>query len=216
MSSYASPSPVPAKKRRLAIGTAIAAVLVGAMALDTQVVRIGSEEDLRQAGFSAERYGAEQFPLIRDDVTSRAVDAVTLAAAIGEDRQAAGERYGVAAGIGPVMPVSFSGLIGDGKAGIYDVRVEGLPDALTLRLQAGPAINGTDLRDATGTIEFGQFTNQIEYQNVGAAINDAMKQQVLADLDTANLSGKRVTVTGVFKLINPDNWLVTPVSLELQ
>ena len=30
------------------------------------------------------------------------------------------------------------------------------------------------------------------------------------------MSGKRVSVTGVFKLINPKNWLVTPVSLEVQ
>ena len=42
-------------------------------------------------------------------------------------------------------------------------------------MQTGPAINGTDLRDAPGEIKFGQFTNQIEYQNAGAALNNAMK-----------------------------------------
>ncbi len=83
-------------------------------------------------------------------------------------------------------------------------------------MQTGPAINGTDLRDATGDIEFGQFTNQIEYQNAGAAINDEMKEQVLSGIDTGDLSGETVDVTGVFKLINPNNWLVTPVSLSVQ
>ncbi|MGT2466735.1 DUF2291 family protein [Mesorhizobium atlanticum] len=29
--------------------------------------------------------------------------------------------------------------------------------------RSGPAINGTDLRDATGDIVFGKFKNQIEY-----------------------------------------------------
>ncbi len=72
------------------------------------------------------------------------------------------------------------------------------------------------LRDATGEIEFGQFTNQIEYQDAGSAINNAMKQEVLAPIDTGDLTGKTVTVTGVFKLINPNNWLVTPVSFEVQ
>ena len=85
-----------------------------------------------------------------------------------------------------------------------------------MRVQTGPAINGTDLRDATGTIEFGQFTNQIEYQNAGAALNDAMKEQVLADVETAELTGRTISVTGVFKLINPKSWLVTPVALEVR
>jgi ABC-type branched-subunit amino acid transport system ATPase component len=57
-------------------------------------------------------------------------------------------------------------------------------------VQTGPAINGTDLRDATGTIEFGQFTNQIEYQDAGSAINNEMKKAVLAGLDPSALTGK--------------------------
>jgi predicted lipoprotein len=83
-------------------------------------------------------------------------------------------------------------------------------------MQTGPAINGTDLRDATGEIKFGDFKNQIEYQNAGAAINNAMKQEVLAGIDTASLPGETVTVTGAFTLVNPKNWLVTPVEISVQ
>ena len=83
-------------------------------------------------------------------------------------------------------------------------------------MQTGPAINGTELRDAPGTIEFGQFTNQIEYQNAGAALNDEMKKQVLAGVNTANLNGKTITVTGAFRLINPKSWLVTPVRMSVE
>lgn len=215
MSTYASISPAPTKKRRY-IGVVIASVLLAAMALDTKVIPLGSEEDPSLAGFSAERYGAEQFPLIREDVEARAIEPATLIAELNADPQAAGERYGVATSIGPILPVTFSGVVGEGRNGIYEIRVAGVPDSLTIRLQTGPAINGTDLRDATGSIEFGQFTNQIEYQDAGAAINDEMKRQVLDEIDTSALSGERVTVTGVFKLINPDNWLVTPVSLQVQ
>ncbi|UYG07223.1 DUF2291 family protein [Halomonas sp. M4R1S46] len=207
--------PRPGKGRGLAAAIGVAVVLLGAMALDTTVVTIGSQAEVVDDGFSAERFGAEHFPEVQASVEERAVEASELAAAIAEDK-AAGERFGVAAGIGPVVPVRFSGVVGEGKAGIYTVDVAGVPDDLTIRVQTGPAINGTDLRDATGTIKFGQFTNQIEYQNAGAAINDAMKAQVLASLDTGALTGRTIAVTGVFKLINPRNWLVTPVSLSVQ
>ncbi len=83
-------------------------------------------------------------------------------------------------------------------------------------MQTGPAIMGTDLRDGTGTIQFGQFTNQIDYQNAGSALNKEMKKQVLSKLDTTDLKGKTVSVVGVFQLTDPAKWLVTPVSLEVK
>lgn len=208
----------PAPKGRLwniAIGC-MAAALVAAMALDTKVVKIGSDEDVRAHVFSPEAFGQERFPAIKALVEQRAVDAAVLAAAIAEDKVAAGEKYGTAAGIGPIMPVRLKGVAGEVKAGIYDVAVEGMPEDVRVRVQTGPAINGTELRDFPGNIAFGQFTNQIEYQNAGAGINNAMKADVLAGIDTKNLTGKTISVTGVFKLVNPKNWLVTPVRLVVE
>ncbi len=114
------------------------------------------------------------------------------------------------------MAVKFTGVVGKGDFGTYDVRVAGLPKSLTVHVQTGPAIIGTDLRDATGTINFGQFTNQIEYQNAAAALNKQMKKDVLAKLDTSNLTGKRIAVVGVFQLTDPSSWLVTPVKLDVR
>jgi predicted lipoprotein len=202
--------------RRRIIVAALAAVVVVAIALDTKVVTIGSEEDVAEAGFSPEAYGADTFPLVKDSIMSRAVDAATLAGAVVADKDAAAEQYGVPAGIGAVVPVKFSGVVGEGKSGIYTVAVEGLPPETAVRVQTGPAINGTELRDATGEIKFGDFKNQIEYQNAGAAINNAMKEQVLAGIDNSALTGKSIEVTGAFTLINPKNWLVTPVELKVQ
>ena len=85
-----------------------------------------------------------------------------------------------------------------------------------MRVQTGPALNGTDVRDATGTIAFGQFTNQIDYQNAGAALNDEVKKQVLAKIDTAHLTGKTISVIGVFQLVVPNSWLITPVRLDVK
>lgn len=208
------PAPPSKSKRRVVLGVFAVAVLA-AMAWDTTVVEIGEEAELA-GGFSADTYGGEQFPDIQASVEERAVEAGELATAILEDSTAAGERYGVGEGFGPVVPVSLTGVAGEARSGVYTVDADGVPDDITIRVQTGPAINGTDLRDATGEISFGEFTNQIEYQDAGASINEAMKQAALSDIDTADLDGKTLAVTGVFKLINPRNWLVTPVTMEVQ
>jgi predicted lipoprotein len=201
---------------KLIISAVFAVAVVGAIALDTKVVAIGSESDVRKQAFSPETYGAEQFPKIQADIEKRAVAANELATAIVADKKAAGEKYGVATSTGPVIPVTLTGTFSTRKSSINEIKIDGLPPETVVRVQTGPAVNGTDLRDATGTIEFGQFTNQIQYQDAGSAINNEMKKVVLSNLDVETLDGKSATVTGVFKLINPKNWLVTPVKVEVK
>jgi predicted lipoprotein len=218
MSTVAEPKSLhtPLLTRRRIAAALVAVIVIGAMAFDTRVVRIGSEHDVRADVFSPEAFGAENFPKIRDSVESRAVDAAELGAAIAADKAAAGTKYGIATSTGPVIPVKFTGTVGERKSSTNTIIVPGLPDGTVVRVQTGPAINGTDLRDATGEIEFGQFTNQIEYQNAGSALNNAMKAEALAGIDPATLDGKTVEVVGVFKLINPKNWLVTPVRVTVK
>lgn len=201
--------------RRKAIAAAAVVVVIAAIAIDTTVVAIGSDADLRQQAFDPDRFGQTEFPRIRDIVRDRAADAATLATELAADKKAAIAAYGTMAGAFPVIAVAFSGTVGDGKSGIFGVEVDGLPDGTQIRIQTGPAINGTELRDISGDIEFGAFTNQIEYQNSGAGINRAMAAEVLSDLDRDTLAGRTISVTGAFTMINPKNWLVTPVSLEV-
>ncbi|MDK4739908.1 DUF2291 domain-containing protein (plasmid) [Rhizobium sp. CB3171] len=207
-----------ASKPKITLWASVAAavIVIAAIGFDTTVVRIGSKHDVREQAFSPEAYGAQEFPKVVANVEQRAVGAVDLANAIAADKKAAGDKYGVATSTGPVMPVSLTGVFGARKANYNEIKVDGLPDDVVVRVQTGPAVNGTDLRDATGTIEFGQFTNQIEYQDAGSAINNEMKKNVLAGLDVDNLSGKTASVVGVFKLINPKNWLITPVKVEVK
>ncbi|HET9067924.1 MAG TPA: DUF2291 family protein [Amaricoccus sp.] len=213
--AIAPSAPARSGRRRLVIA-ALALAVVAGIALDTKVVKIGGELDRSEAGFSPEAFGVEQFPAIRDSIVTRAVDAAELSAAIAADKAAATAAHGVAAGVGAVFPVRFTGTVGEGKSGIYNVDVPGMAGETKIRVQTGPAINGTDLRDSTGEIRFGDFKNQIEYQNAGAGINNAMKATVLAGIDTAALTGKTITVTGAFTLVNPKNWLVTPVEIAVQ
>lgn len=211
-----------ARKARLKSGRArlflagFGILVLAGIALDTTVVRIGSESDARQQAFAPDTFGDKEFPRIRDVVVGKAVDAVTVAPEVLADKVAAGKKYGTASTTGTVMMVKLSGVVGEGKSGIYDVAVAGLPPEIKVRMQTGPAINGTDLRDAPGDIAFGSFKNQIEYQDAGSAINRAMKKVVLDPIDTGSLSGKTVDVVGAFRLVNPKNWLITPVKVDVK
>lgn len=194
----------------------IALLLIIGIIFDTKVIPIGSDLDRQKSAFSPESFGAAEFPEIKTSIEKRAVDSTTLVDAITQDKKEAAKKYGVGSGVGSVIPITITAVAGESKVGIYTLIHPDFPDHIRVRVQTGPAINGTDLRDATGSIEFGQFKNQIEYQNAGSAINNAMKSQVLSGIDTKNLKGKTLQITGVFRLINPKNWLITPVSLEVQ
>ncbi len=201
---------------RLAVGSGAVLVLLAAMVLDTKFVRIGSAEDVQAGVFSAASYGKTQFPKVQSAVESRAVDAAVLAAALAKDPAAAETQYGVAAPAGPEYSVKFTGKVGKQDSGVYDVAIPGVPETIHVSVQTGPAINGTDLRDATGLIKFGEFSNQIDYQNAGSALNNEMKKEVLSKIDAANLTGKTISVVGAFELSDPAEWVVTPVKLTVQ
>lgn len=208
-----APSQV-AKKRGIWIGV-ILVVLLG-LILGTKVVP--KDDPLAQGTqkFDPTTYGAENFPKVQSEIADKATDALTLAPAIAADAAEAAKKFAVQSSGGPVYSTTLTGVVGKGQSGIYEVKVEGLPPDLLIRVQTGPAINGTELRDATGKIQFGQFTNQIDYQNAAAALNDELKKQVLGKIDAASLTGKTIEVTGAFTLINPKSWLVTPVKLSVK
>ena len=191
-------------------------ILLVAMGFNTKVVSISSQVAAQPGAFDPASYGASEFPKIQSQIESRAVDAATLAAAIAKDSTAAGTKYGVPGEIGPEFSVKFTGVAEKATFGVYTINVPGVSPGVTLRVQTGPAINGTDVRDATGTISFGQFTNQIDYQNAGSALNNEIKSQVLTKVDTTKLTGKTLSVVGAFQLVVPNSWLITPVKLQVQ
>lgn len=218
MSTVNTPAPkAPAASRRgLMIAVGLGVALLAAMALDTKVVHLGSDLDVRQQAFSPDSFGEAEFPRIQANIEDRAVDALLVAPEALADKAVAGQKYGTVSSTGAIIPVKLSGVVGEGKSGVYQLAVEGMPAEIKVRLQTGPAINGTDLRDAPGDIAFGNFKNQIEYQDAGSGINRAMKKAVLDELDTASLQGRTVEVIGAFRLVNPKNWMITPVRIVVK
>lgn len=191
---------------------AFGAVVLVAAAMGTKVVPI---EQVKSDVFSPAEYGKKDFPRIQALIEGSAVEAKELAAAITADKTAAAEKFGKPGSVGPIFPVKFTGVVGEGSSGVFKVKVDGMPEGTTIRVQTGPAINGTEVRDATGTVDFGQFTNQIEYQDAGSALNNEVKTEVIGNLDREKLPGKTIEVVGAFQLINPANWMVTPVRFRV-
>jgi predicted lipoprotein len=214
--AIAAPKAPSSSRKSLYLSGAIALAVVAAIGLNTTVVRIGSEADVRQQVFSPDAFGEAEFPRIKSFVTEKALDAATIAPEVLSDKVAAGKKYGTVSSTGAIMMVRVTGVLGESKAGNYDLAVDGMPADIKVRVQTGPAINGTDLRDAPSDIEFGAFKNQIEYQDAGSGINRAMKKAVLDGIDTKSLTGKTVEVVGTFRLGNPKNWLITPVSVVVK
>lgn len=210
----------PALKKRpqlgriLSIGLPILLLLI--VVTGTKWVGLDSTAAAGPKVFTPATYGKKTFPKQQAAIVKKAVPAATLAAAIAKDQAAATKQYGVPGDTGAEFAVSFTGTAGKPESGVYPITVPGLPKDLLVRVQMGPAINGTGIRDATGTIKFGDFTNQIDYQNAASALNNELKTEVLSKVDAANLQGKTVDVTGVFQLINPKGWLVTPVKVAVK
>ena len=209
-----------APRRRLIVkltGAVIALVVVAAAIASTKVLSIGEAAEASQAGafepadYAAEHFDADIVPAITEDATELSALLDDLAA--GADEADFGHSAGSSSAYS--FPVTFTGVAGVPNGSILPVTVEGLPEGVVVQVQIGPAINGTAIRDATGTVNFNDFTNQLEFQEVATELNTLVKDQVLADVDPATLEGKTITVTGAFTRVNPALVSVVPVEFEV-
>jgi predicted lipoprotein len=190
-----------------------AVVVIAAMALDATW---RSDKAARLTGppkFVA--YRAKNYPKVAAAIDKRAVALPKLAAAIRQDPDAAGKRYGVRQGQSPYnFAVRGEGVAGEDASGLLAVKVPGAK-GMSVNLQVGPAINGTSLRDAAGFITFNQFINQNDYADAGTALNDEVKAKVLKGVDGTSLKGKQVSFTGAFTYLAPTVMTITPIRLEV-
>ena len=150
-------------------------------------------------------------------ISQKAVEATTLLPALKQDATAAASTYGIASvsGGAPTYMVKGSGTVAkidtDDPQG--PVRVE-LGGGLSIQIATGPVITGTALRDAV-QIGFGEFTNQIDFQNVGTELNTKSKTEVIAKVDLTSLKGKKLAFEGAFTAASIDQVLVVPTKLAV-
>ncbi|SEP74046.1 Predicted lipoprotein [Devosia sp. YR412] len=203
--------------RRLAcLALAFAAVLPLS---GCKILPIADEAETAAAGFNAQAYAAELW-------TGRALPHFVEAAkpvaevlpAIGADLAAAGAEFGYRAGEGSPWSfvVSGTGVVSaknvESRAGTLEVAVDGLADPVVL--QIGPVIRGNAVRDGLPFVTFQDFTNQIEYADVGKALT-ALALEGFSGNAEAIAVGDTVNFTGAMSLAGAsDKLLVTPVTLE--
>jgi predicted lipoprotein len=101
------------------------------------------------------------------------------------------------------------------RAATIDVDADGDGKA-DAKVQIGPAVRGTALRDTLEFVNFNEFKNQIEWAQFGKAFNEKINTSLLASLPRDGLTGKTVTVTGAFPLpASGQPPLVTPAEITV-
>lgn len=199
------------------VTAALGVIVLVAAVLSVKVVGIdevqaGAPVAFDPVAFADTNYDKTIVPFIENN----AVDLTTLVTELAGGADPAD--FGQSSGNGSAyaFPVTFTAVAGTATAPILPLTVDGMPSDVAVVMQIGPAMSGTAIRDVTGTITFDQFTNQLEYQNVGTELNNKVKTTVLEKLDAAALAGKTVIVTGAILWGNPKFISVVPISVEVQ
>ncbi|MGW3611029.1 DUF2291 family protein [Micromonospora sp. NPDC005163] len=198
------------------VGLAVIAALLVAAALDTKFLSPQQAAELNPAPFNVESYAAKAFPEVAGAIKEKATDLEVLAPAVEADPAAAGKQYGQDLGSGSyAIPVKVTGTVDQVDENFMQLKASGVPDSTAVRVPVGPALSGTPVRDATGTIKFGDFAGQSDYQSVANQFKLRMQQDVLAKIDPASLKGKRVTVYGAWSTGGPPkSFVIQPVEIE--
>ena len=178
---------------------------------DVNLLDKGVKAKADSAAFANEYYDAKIVPYIM----ANAHDLKELDAAIQADPNAAGAKYGKRDGDNAAYSVAtkFTAVAGELKGDLLVLEVEGIETVVYL--QAGPALNGTAIRDVSGLVNFGMFDNQLAYQDAGTKLNDKVRDNVLSKIDKTALTGKTLTITGAFSLFNPKQYMIVPIAIEV-
>ncbi len=157
---------------------------------------------------------------ILPQATNASVDLTTLLAEIAKNKDAASQKYGHKES-GPYnFAVKTEALVDSvdttSRAGTALLKPVGYSGPVEVKLQVGPVLLGTSIRDGSGYIPFNQFVNQIEYADVSEELNNRVLSTVLKNLDVNSLKGKTVTVYGYFTLDDPAKILITPVKIDIK
>ncbi len=157
------------------------------------------------------------------DLEKRAGDLRTVLQLVAASPDEAGAKYGnprKQSGSPWTYAVKLSGKIvatdTTSRAATLDVDVDGDGKA-DAKIQIGPAIRGTALRDALDFVDFNSFKNQIEWAQFGKAFNEKVNTSLLAGLPREGLVGRSITVTGAFpQPASGQPPLITPSALTLE
>lgn len=151
---------------------------------------------------------------------NNATDLQLLLSELNKDKNAASQKYGhkesgpynfAVKVVGTVETIDTAS-----RAGTLVLKPTGYNGPAEVRVQIGPVMRGTAIRDGSGVIPFNQFVNQIEYAEVAEELNKRVANTVLQGMDFNALKGRTITVYGFFTLENVNKLLIMPVKIESQ
>lgn len=209
-------------KGALLMAMLVAAALPGCKIVKTQTAAEKAAEAAKTAFNPADKVNAIWESQALPSIDKRAGDFKAVMTAIAANPDDAGAKFGHRdkEGDSPwTYVVKFDGKITaaetQSRAATLDVDVDGDGKA-DLKVQIGPAIRGTSLRDSLDFLNFSEFKNQIEWAQFGKAFNEKVNTTVLASMVRENLTGKTIKVTGAFPLPSSGQLpLVTPATLSI-
>ncbi|MGG6896751.1 DUF2291 family protein [Rhizobium sp. BR 315] len=210
------------KIRGAAVAVMLVAALPGCKIIKTPTPEEKAAEAARTAFDPAAKVEAIWQPQVIPDLEKRAGDFKTVQQAVASNPDEAGAKYGNPRkqSASPwTYAVKLSGKIvaadTSSRARTLDVDVDGDGKA-DAKVQIGPAIRGTALRDALDFLDFNEFRNQIEWAQFGKAFNEKANTSFLTALPRDGLMGKTITVTGAFPLPSSGQLpLITPSALAV-
>jgi predicted lipoprotein len=203
--------------RRLA--TAILIAGISLVLSGCKVLPLGEDAPAAVPKFDAAAYAADLWATrALPHFTETAHPVAEVLPAIAAGLPGAGEAFGYRAGEGSPWSfvVSGTGTVTakntESRAGTLELTVDGVAGPVVL--QIGPVIRGNAIRDALPFVSFQDFTNQLEYADVGKALTALAAAGFTGNAETV-AAGDQVSFVGAVSLASAsDKILVTPVSIE--
>lgn len=101
------------------------------------------------------------------------------------------------------------------RAAYLDTDIDGDGKA-DVRIQIGPVIKGTAIRDSLDFVSFNEFKNQIQWAEFGKAFNVHINGLILEKLPRDGLEGKKVEALGAYPLPSSGQpALLTPATITI-
>ncbi|TCM53293.1 putative lipoprotein [Rhizobium sp. PP-F2F-G48] len=205
----------------LCLASAILMVLPGCKIIKTPTAEEAAEA--ASGGFNPERQATELWaPKVVPYLIAKAGPYSDVAALIASDPDAAAAKYGHKEKEGNA-PWTYAAKVSGSvvkaetgsRAGYLDTDIDGDGKA-DVRIQIGPVIKGTAIRDSLDFVSFNQFKNQIQWAEFGKAFNARLNEDVLKALPREGLEGRKVEAVGAFPVQAKGQLpLLTPVTMTL-
>ncbi|MDC7232767.1 MAG: DUF2291 domain-containing protein [Spirochaetales bacterium] len=173
-------------------------------------------KDFDAASYVKENWDSQIIPEIRDN----AVQLEDLIDLLGSDQEEAEKKYGIRKEDTSPYAYIVKGeyavkeLNRDSAVGYLYIDQSDLSDGLCA-IQVGPVFKLSAVRDALSFINFGDFSNQIEFANISREINFYVRDNVTAGLGDTVPENSRVSFYGVFLMDKEGKVIITPVILDL-